>query len=720
MSTTDSANASNLAGWLVDLYHAWSQQRSDLVAKWNRNWAAYKRSAKLDPKGKWKRSDRVEDWQSDTMSGATKTKVVAGWSIVTDMMFQGGRLAYMLVPEGVGSRPMVQQDAEARDQYIQQHEDAIHAQLKDCAAMRHMSAAVLCGAALGECYIKRVVREAPRVYYEQTDVNTFEALRWGQTQPAIEFRTPWCIVRDLEADDIQSGDGYFEDQPVSRHQVMKLVGLPYYLPREVIKHVLQNGGNAPAGTSGANVVDGDNTIPPERRTMNGRKRDRRLREFWGLAPRNLVEQFESYVAKVIADPQNARQYQPGEKQPDSPDDRDAEWDMVEIHAVLLDGTIIRFSRTERSDRPVERGVWEQELDSPGAVSVADNVEDEQHTLNGLIRSAEDNTKLAGNVILALKRMFIESDVDRIRPGMVIDISDDCMDARQALQTIQIQDITGPTRELIRMFLEFADESSQIPKISQGQVDLTPQTAFELKQRLAQAGKYLGGVIRNYDTLVENCVRWMYDFNMRDDTFTGPKGQYRVVALGFSSFEDRVTRMNRLVMLLQMVLQNDDLKAISKIRPIWQEIVKGNDVEPAQFVKSPDEIEADLEARRADLEQLNAQGQQGAQEDPSAGLARAKLIAEIGRLSAESALKTSQAKKIDTETLLKRAEAVAGSTVPPMPATPGADSAPAAPVPIEPSPSAVPASLEAIPAPIEAAPTASEAPVEPVAEPPPVV
>jgi hypothetical protein len=300
------------------------------------------------------------------------------------------------------------------------------------------------------------------------------------------------------------------------------------------------------------------------------------------------------------------------------------------------------------------------------VSIADNVEGWQTSLNGALRSLEDGVKLVTNVILAIKRRYLETDVEdeEIFNGRILDLAEDCDDARKAIQQVLFQDVTGPLREVITMFISFADLSSMIPRAEQGQQSENPQTAYELRERLRQAGKYLGGVVRNFDRMIEDIIRDFYRANLANPLVQGGKlGLYRVKALGFTSFENRFVRAQSLMNLLSIILQSEDLKAMSEIRWIWEEIIKGHDIDPDQVIKTPETMEAEARGKQEELAALQASEASaqagGMPPDPNANLLAAKLQAEIEKLLAESNLRRTEADIRARQATNEQAQALAG-------------------------------------------------------------
>ena len=182
---------------------------------------------------------------------------------------------------------------------------------------------------------------------------------------------------------------------------------------------------------------------------------------------------------------------------------------------------------------------------------------------------------------------------------------------------------------------YADEQSHIPKLSQGFAPdkQKPNTAFEMNQLLTNAGKYLGGVIKNQDEgLIEPIVNDMYQYNMEDPESKG-KGNFIAKALGFTSFQDKVVRTRNLQQFLTILLSHQMTMQEGKIDGILEEVAKSMDLEKRQVLKSIKE------------KQEEAQRQQ---QSPEYQMQLETMKTEVERRSAEVEKTLMQAQKIQAE------------------------------------------------------------------------
>jgi hypothetical protein len=578
---TGSTMSCPLAQYITSQFSNFEQNRSPLQEKWDRNRAAFQRDATVDPKGTWKASEKAEAWQSDTFVGVTRQKVVAAVSLVLDMILQGGQIPFMLKPSATFAQVLAELPEEVQEEArenIEHMEALIRDQFRQCHADRQMIKIVLSIAIYGEAYAKRFVfaRTKRRFVQEEQAV-------WGedishQNQPAIEYVPVLDIYRDLETDDLEKSAGIIQRQLVSPYELRQKIGIPYW--REaMIENVLKDAKSRRLD-SGTDERD-TSSLPVGQRGLDHRQKTIRLLEFWGRVPTRVIEDFEARgedldAAAILSS---------------ADDDQETDGNEVYIMAVVADQRVVRYVRTDPDEMPYYRTEWEVNLDDIGGSGVADSLEWVQKIMNGAMRSFEDNKKLTSNLITAVKREYLLNDegLGKLKPGMQLDVSPECDDARKAVMPIVLPDVGEGLLSLLELARVMADEESSIPRAEQGQQSGNQQTAYELQQRLSKSGKYLGQVIRlQDDNLIEPVVEDFYRYNMLDPDVQQGKGDYAVAALGFTSFENRVLRLQKIQQLLGLVLADGELRGWAQMRWLLNEIAKGLDMDPDEVWKSEKE------------------------------------------------------------------------------------------------------------------------------------
>lgn len=664
---------SALAQYLRDLFHQFARERrTALEPKWTKNLNAFRSVSD----GYWKAGEAGSDgdqkkaWRSKTFVQMTKLKILSAWSMVVDILLQGGEIPFMLKPSPWDELSFDDIDPEQQKEVKKAIEDQvkiIKQELLDCNGDRELMKSVMCAAIYGETYVADFIHEVRRTgWTPQPGVDdqgqplvdeSGQPLppQWTPYEklvnsPAFRHCSVWSIFRDLETDNIQDGAGVFEHRLVSAFklrseaekdaEIEDSILIPSAVKR-VLSESVRGGGPQHGG-------DNEATLPPNIQNINYRTSTIENLRFWGRAPRELVEQFERDI-KEFQGLDLMEEDEANEKVFDSePEYGEVELsepagDMVEIFAEVAGEHIIRFSRNDLNRRPYHRVVWEISLDDFGGTGVADNVESSQLVLNGMVRAMEDNIKLAANVILAIKERYLAPGWDgKIQPGAKIPIADECDDANKAVQQIIIDSMINDLLAGIGLFERYGDEASQLPNILQGAVHdkKKPDTLGELNLLQANASKYLGGVIKNFDEgLIEPVVMVFYNWNMADASQTKGKGNFLAQALGFTSFQNRVERAEKLMKFLQIMMTHEVLFGDAKPGEISKEIGKSLDLDVEQFMKSDEEKQQAQEAAAQQQAQIMEQQMQMvaanmAKLQAEAELIRAKTDAEEVKAEAE--------------------------------------------------------------------------------------
>lgn len=549
----------------------------------------------------WKQGE-TEDWKSNTFVQITKMKVMAAYSMVIDILLQGGKIPFTLNPSPWDSVVFEDLPPEQRQQIEDSMDDMkglIQQQLADCHADRQLMKTVMSAAIYGETYAKYYVHEVERTgFQEDPSIGQWMPYRNIVTSPAFEYISNWSIYRDLETEDLQAGQGIIQRSMISPYELRQKMGGGYWIDEAIERAIAE--AEEPSQTQGSTDTS---TLPPGLRNIQHRHKTIEGLEFWGRAPRVLVEQFEKELK--LKSPKKEASIQMFDFL-----DYEHDGDEVEIMVVMADDEIVRYSRNKPNSRPYYRTVWEIALDETSGTGIPKNLRSIQKVINGGVRAFEDNKKLSANVMAAVKRQYTPDWDGVFKPGAEIELSDECDDARQAIQQVIIQDVGQTLLDLIGMFERYADEASQLPKIMQGVTHdkQRPDTLGELNMLQANAGKYLGGVIKNFDEgLIEPVITDFYKYNMADPEITKGKGNYIAKPLGFTSFQNQVVRLQKLMQGLNLVMSSEILLAETKVREVLEEIWKAFDIDTGQVMKTPEEKQA--EAQQAAEMQAQAEAKQ---------------------------------------------------------------------------------------------------------------
>lgn len=642
-----------ISTWIKCQYDRADKNRYDLNKKWEDNRSNFQGNlfSENDDTGtntKWKK-DEGEGWRSKTHPGATHQKVISALAIVLDTMLSGGSIPFMLKPSPFNKhrvRTAEPIDPKAVEKDVEFMSDLIDQQFSDCKAELHFTKNCLSAALYAWTYAKMVVKPIKRSGYEPVTLGEIEGItdwnrintpqewrKWEESfnAPHWQYIPVWDIFRDWETDDLTECGFIIHRQIVNNWWLRQKKSKPFFIDDNLDKAIARVKNDKTKSSSSVNSnEDTSNMSPALRNFVNYRVNTRQCLEYWGRIPRDIVEEFEKDNSGL-----NTRGIVG-----DGSDDGDE----VEVCAISVEGEdTIRFVRTTPDMRPFSQAKWEDIGDEFMPRGVADNCQEMQTVIQGTIRGIEDNVKLAGNVILAIKERLVKNMPKSFKPGTRVLLAEECQKAGDAIQQITIADMSSGLMGLLNLAKTQMEEDSMVPKIAQGMVEAVGQTAREVSIRQAQALKYLGMAIRNIDTgLIEPMVKMFYDYNMEDPEVKQGKGNYLIQALGFSSFQNKNERLTKLMQALTLALAQPKLEAETKIRQCWEEIIKAMDVDPDMFLKTQEEKDKEQEeAMNNPALQLEMEGQKAVVEKDKAAALKDRTDAALNLAQAKD-------KTVDTD------------------------------------------------------------------------
>uniref|UniRef100_A0A6H1ZYE5 Putative portal protein n=1 Tax=viral metagenome TaxID=1070528 RepID=A0A6H1ZYE5_9ZZZZ len=529
-----------------------------------------------------------------------------------DTVLKAGKIPFTLEPSPYEESQEGEYFRE-RDARIERMKDKINEQLTMRNADREYMKKWLSGAYYGMAFSKFDVEPVVSTEFKQVDMglgNTgqylspeeqsqyvrYEMVQAEEDVPGHRYVSVWNMVWDLDADDLQSGDGYAERIMSSAWDLRQLVKKPGYIKDNIVSVIQEKIGDTSTDTGDAPAEH------PSKESIQDRRKKFRRYEFYLRAPKKYVDEFEVKLKNK------------GDEIPYIGligEDEEAEESGIEIEIMgeICDGEIIRYIRNS-GKRPHKMWVIESNLDESTGTGIADNMEGVQGALVGMIRAFEDNKKLSANVTTAVKKRYFNdpNQLDEIKPGTQYDLADSVDDVRKAILPIVFPDVGESLMSGIELMLRLKDDVSMIPTIMQGfTLDKhQPDTAYELRQLTANAGKYIGQAIRNNDEqFIEPEIRDIYEYNMVYGDDESCKVNAKVKANGFTSFQNKEIRGERMKLLLGGLVANEFLNKYVKVKPHLDVIYESMDEDPDKFIKTEEEMmnEAKQEAQmRAGAEQ----------------------------------------------------------------------------------------------------------------------
>ena len=223
------------------------------------------------------------------------------------------------------------------------------------------------------------------------------------------------------------------------------------------------------------------------------------------------------------------------------------------------------------------------------IGVAENMEDAQLLMNGHIRMAIDNLALAGNLVFDI-------DETQLVPGQSMDIFPGKIFRRQsgvtgtAVNGIKFPNTAGENVQMYDKARQLADEETGIPSVVHGQTGVTGtgRTAAGLSMIMSSAGLSIKTVIKNIDDyllkpLGESFFQWNMQFGNSPDII----GDLEIKPKGTSAVMQKEVRTQRLTTLLQTV-SNPMLAPFVKIPNLMRELAIAQDIDPESLVNDMSE------------------------------------------------------------------------------------------------------------------------------------
>lgn len=296
-------------------------------------------------------------------------------------------------------------------------------------------------------------------------------------------------------------------------------------------------------------------------------------------------------------------------------------DEVQVNIWICKGQILRLVLNPFTPARIPFFVVPYELNpySMFGVGVAENMDDQQTLMNGFMRLAVDNAALSSNIILEVDENNVSPNQNfKIRPGMVIKRMSGAPG-----QSVFGTKIPNVTQECFLMFdkaRQLADESTGIPSYSHGMSGVmgVGRTASGISMLMGAAAGNIKSVVKNIDDyLLSPLGKAMFNFNMQfnfDEDFA--KGDVEVVARGTESLMQNEIRSQRILQFIQLAA-NPVLAPFTKFDYALRELAKSMDLDSDLILNDPREalIQADMMAK---MQQAMGPAGLAGGADPNAG------------------------------------------------------------------------------------------------------
>lgn len=376
--------------------------------------------------------------------------------------------------------------------------------------------------------------------------------------PAISYVSVWNFFPDPDAKNMKEAEYAIERHKMSRSELRALIKRPFFR-KEAILRVLQDVPNYIDQWWETSLSDSKTVIQHNRYEVL---------EFWGLIDKKLVEDAGIELGEDLE-----------------------EEDEVQVNIWLCNGEILRcvLNPFTPAILPYHSSPYEEHEYQMWGVGVAENMEDCQDIMNAFARLAIDNAAIASNLILDVDESSLVPGQDmKVYPGKTF--RRQAGSPGQAIFGLKFPNTFTDSMNVFDRFRQLADEATGIPSYSHGQtgVTSTTRTSSGLSMLMGAADRNIKGVIKNIDDFIlqplgEGMFHWNMQFN-EDDSI---RGDLCVKARGTSGLMAKEIKSQRLMQFLQ-ITANPMLAPFVKFEHIVQEIAQNLDLDPEDVCNSPTE------------------------------------------------------------------------------------------------------------------------------------
>jgi hypothetical protein len=381
--------------------------------------------------------------------------------------------------------------------------------------------------------------------------------------PASEWKDPWNIFpAEGCGENIHHGDYLFERDHMSGRQVKALKKLPGYIGSQIDK-VLEE------GPEKANV-EGD------RRGKSANKGRFTVWYFYGTLTKDELQAIDQAAGKP-----------PPKGDDDGPE---------EAHAIV---TLINDSVVRATINPLDSGSfpyhsmpWQRRSGHWAGVGVAEQMKTPQRVTNAALRALLNNAgKSAGAQWIINRAAIVPMDGQwTITPDKLWETtSDGPDDVRKAFMVVNIPNVGEQLMQIITLGERFAEETTSIPLITQGQSGATtPDTLGAAKLQDNNANQLLRSIGYSFDDqITEPVVRQYYEWLLLDpDVPNEEKGEFQIDAHGSAALVERAIQDQTIGQMANMAAPGNGFGLDPKKWAV--EYLKSKKLRPEAFQYSPED------------------------------------------------------------------------------------------------------------------------------------
>lgn len=584
------------------------------------------------------RLDGSAGQRSKVFVGLTRTKVMAAYSRIVDLLFQTSDQFFSIKPT---PRPQINprkraemqqnlvqnimalaqgQPPEVIQQVFLENEERIEKGLRqqeeDFAAMAAkemqtditdqlleqnadqklkeamLEACIYGSGALKSGTIKIDRAQSYQLVTDETGAESYEMSLEEQVKPEIESVSIFDLYPDPYCTDLEDCSGLFRRHILTRRQLRELADLPAF-DAEIILSVLKD--NRKGNHTEENHERTRRHIAGIHENSNSHRYE--LLEYWGS-----IDGYDLIDAGVEL-PEGS----------DPSEEFDANVWLTGNKVIKAALNAVKGYRIPYQIFPYERTphqFW--------GVGVPRMMRDSQQTMNAATRIWLDNMALSSGPMVEVNTDLLASGEDPtdLHPWRVF-LRSGGDGSMPAVRYYQPTANANGLNQIIEIFRRFADETTSLPSYTHGeQSQGLNKTATGMSMLMGAANVALKSTIKNIDDfLIRPMIESLFHFNMEFGTNERAKGDLKIVARGSTALIQKEVQSQRLLQFLSLVSNPMDAGLVDRAK-LLRDIAASMEIDAEKVIKTEDQIRAEQQAL---LQQQNmlaqaSQSGQGAVDD----------------------------------------------------------------------------------------------------------
>ena len=570
--------------------------------------------------------------RSKVFVGLTRTKVMAAYSRIIDLLFQHGdqffnveatpvpdldpmaviqmkQLATQQIVDASQMDPNMNQDlimermAELEEDLKEKYKEIadtaaesmtvdILDQLIETNAEQKLKESILEACIFGSGAVKAgsVRIDRKQSYTRMTDPETgeegFALSIVEQPMPEVESVSVFDLYPDPYCTSLDDCDGLFRRHVLTRKQFRELADLPLF-DSEIIKYLLKT------NRTGNHVEEDHERTRRRIAGINEHSQSSRfeLLEYWGFVDGHKLKEHDVEL----------------------PEGSDLSQDFSTCVWICAGKVIkIMLNPIAGYQIPYQIFPYEKAPHQFWGTGVPRMMRDSQGTLNAATRIWLDNLAMSSAPMMEINTDLLAAGEDPtdIHPWRVFlrEGGDGTMPMVRWYQPIAN---ANGLNQIVEIFRRFADETTSLPSYTHGQqTSSMNKTATGMSMLMGAANVALKSTIKNIDDfLLEPLITALFHWNMEYGTNQKSKGDLKIVARGSTALVQKEVQSQRLLQFLSLVSNELDNSMIDRHQLI-SEIAKSMDIDPDRIVKSEEQLQLEQQQQlqmQAQMQQLAGAG-----------------------------------------------------------------------------------------------------------------